>query len=1033
MKRLLVALALLSAATTICPAAGNIVWQLGSRDGSAHEFALYPDRSGDFVKMDFGWEDKFFLVGHSDPSTDIPYVLPSVADAWAGSGGLAGDHAQVVNILFDIASMSGRGSWELDIDLVDTHSQRPPLLKVTVNGFVFKHQLPKGGSDASITGDYSNARPYHLAVEIPAEAIRTGNNEISIMGIEGSWIILDAICLIAPAKAVLAPASHDAYVRDVAPANYASADGKAQPLLVNVEHLTGEPELEVRLDGKRIYTKTLEQGHYCLEVPMPAVTRETKSRYDVRIDGRRVRTGTVIRRPCRAATPADYVDTRMGTAHSRWMLAPGPWMPFSMVKISPDNQGPGWQGGYDAVIESVGTFSHIHEWTMAGLGTMPTSGKLEVRNYRSAMDKATEVSECGYYSVKLTDHDILAELTATDRCSFQRYTYADGETPRVLVDYMIPAEYGYRIEECSVEKTGPRRIEGHIKQFSQDVWSSDADQYYTINYVMEFDHDIKAFGGWSGKGRRLWNGESQSAKNPGNFGCYIEFAPTEDNTVQVRTGLSFVDLEGARGNLAKEITGPFGWSFDAVVENQRKAWNEILGRIVVKSDDRKEKVRFYTNLYRSFCRNTYSDVDGRWMSQNDIVRQLDEPDARAMGCDAFWNTFWNLNQVWNLVGPEWSSRWVRSQLAMYDSDGWLAKGPAGMKYIPVMVAEHEIPLLVGAYQMGIRDFDASKVLEAACKMQTTPAQNVGSGFAGNRDLQSYLRYHFVPCDLGRFSNTLEYSYDDWTISQLALALGRQDIYETYSERGTWWKNAIDPETGFARMRYSDGHWEQGFDPFRSGANHHYVEGNAWQLTAFVPQDIPGLAEIIGRERFLDRIEKGFQTSETYRYNAPGEGYWDYPVVQGNQQSMQFAFLFNWLEQPWNSQKWARSIMDRYYGCGTSNAWLGDEDQGQMSAWFVMAAIGLFQTDGGCSVTPHYEIVSPLFEEIEINLGGLYGRGDKFIIRADGCSRKNMYVQSAELNGKPHNSFLLDASDVLKGGELRLKMSSEPSMDWGLNQ
>lgn len=200
---------------------------------------------------------------------------------------------------------------------------------------------------------------------------------------------------------------------------------------------------------------------------------------------------------------------------------------------------------------------------------------------------------------------------------------------------------------------------------------------------------------------------------------------------------------------------------------------------------------------------------------------------------------------------------------------------------------------------------------------------------------------------------------------------------------------------------------------------------------FVPQDVPALIETIGEKNFVERLNWGFEVSKQWRYNAPNDQYWDYPVVQGNQQSMHFAFLFNWAKKPWLTQKWSRSIMDRYYGTGVANAYLGDEDQGQMSAWFVMAALGLFQTDGGCRVNPIYEIASPLFEKVVINLGGLYGRGDSFIIEAKNVSRKNKYIQSAILNGQKLNTFYFQASELLRGGKLILVMGDQPNHLWGI--
>ena len=844
-----------------------------------------------------------------------------------------------------------------------------------------------------------------------------------------------------PDNAELNEVNKSVYLRDVKAADFQTTSPIAQPLLVDIEHLSGHPLLEVKVDGKKILEQRLEKGRYILEAPMPVVKSPKTSHYIISADGAILDKGMIRRAPHNTITLADYIDTRMGTAHSRWMIAPGPWMPFSMVKLSPDNQDSGWQSGYDPSFESIGTFSHIHEWTMAGLGIMPANGPLkteigsqsslvkDANSYRSAIDKTSEETKVGYYKVDLTDYQIKAELTATSRCGFQRYTYPQDKDARVMIDLKIPSEYDYQIVEGSVKQTGARRIEGFSKQLSKNVWSADADQNYTIYFVIEFNKDIKKFGGWHD--HTLWETDTMTAHYPQRFGCYAEFDTTDHPEVMVRSGISYVDMAGASNNLSNEITEPFGWNFEAVHKHQSDSWNNILNRVRIYSNDYREKVRFYTNLYRAFCRNTFSDADRRWVDAAGNIQKLDDPDAVALGCDAFWNTFWNLNQVWNLIAPEWSSRWVKSQLAMYDANGWLAKGPSGMKYIPVMVGEHEIPLLVSTYQMGIRNYDAEKMFRAIVKMQTTPAQRVANGFAGNRDLETYLQHQYVPADKGRFSNTLEYSYDDWTVSQLAKALGKEEYYRTFSNRGNWWKNAINPATGYAQMRYSNGEWEKNFDPFKSGANHHYVEGNAWQLTFFVPQNVPALTEIIGKELFIDRLSWGFKASEPWRYNAPGDQYWDFPVVQGNQQSMHFAFLFNWAGQPWQTQRWSRSIIDRYYGFDTSNAYLGDEDQGQMSAWFVMAALGLFQTDGGCNAEPVYELGSPLFEKIKIDLGKHFGRGKQFIIKASNTSRENKYIQSAKLNGKKLNSFKFPAKELLKGGTLELEMGDRPNKNWGI--
>lgn len=1028
---------LLMLAATQASAATHTVWQIGNNDNSVAGMALAPEGYKQFLANDFGYEDRYFLVGRSVVSKDFPYVLPGPDNEWGGTSWTAGLRTHEQNILFTLKGAKTRGGACLVVDLAGV-DPKGSVVKLTVNGKSCCYNL-RGNSDAVLSGRATAADERVLRLPLDAADLRDGGNEAQIAVLEGGWIAFDQVRLEAAGKTMLTDATFHVFVRLVTAARYEtlSDDGKhMQPLLVDVEHLTPFEHLRIRLDGKDIYTTHIDTARYVLEVPMEAVSHEKKSTYMIFADNSLVGTGSVIRSPQPLQTRADYVDTRMGTAHSRWMIAPGPWMPFGMVKVSPDNQNTCWQAGYQPTFESIGCFSHIHEWTMAGLGIMPTNGRLSIRpgdqsapdeGYRSRIDKSTEEAPLGYYKVYLSDTKIWAEMTATERASLMRFTYPKGQDGRVMIDLHIPAEYDYQLVDVSLRKVSDCRIEGVSHQISPRVWSDDADQEYRVNFVMEFDHPIKRIGTW--RDSTVVYADCLEAKNLKDGGMFVEFDTAENPVVQVRTGLSPVSVDNAADNLKREITDRFGWSFSQVVDNQKRVWNDIFDRVEITTDNQLEKKRFYTNMYHALCRNTWSDLNGDWISSDGKLRHISTPGHVALGGDAFWNTFWNLNQFWNLVTPEWTSRWVNSQLAMYDANGWLAKGPAGMKYIPVMVAEHEIPLIVSAWQMGIRDFDANKAFEAMKKMQTIPATRVAGGFAGNRDLMPYLKYHYVPCDKGRYSNSLEYSFDDYAVSEMAKALGREEDERVFADRGTWWRNAFNTKTGFAQLRDSTGVFLKDFDPFRSGANQHYVEGNAWQLSFFVPQDVPALVDMIGRKEFVDRLEWGFEASEPWRYNAPGDQYWDYPVVQGNQQSMHFPFLFNWAGESWRTQKWARSVADRYYGFGISNAYLGDEDQGQMSAWFLMTAIGLFQTDGGCRVNPIYEIASPMFERTVINLGGRYGRGDKFEIIAHGASRKNIYVHSAKLNGKPLHTFYFPASELLKGGVLELVMGDKPCKTW----
>jgi predicted alpha-1,2-mannosidase len=1017
-------------------ASAGTIWRIGEADLTGNEFALAPGGYEQFLHQDFGWPDKPYVAGQSEPAKDWAYVLPGPDDAWAGSGGLAGIRTQIAEILFELTELPG-GAYTLVIGLVDVSPKSAPLLRVRANGARHDRQLERGASDESIVGQPEAGRPVELRV--PVDNLRRGVNHISLTVLEGSWLLFDHVRLEGPQEAALAP-PHATLVREVSPGTHDILVGgeRVQPLLVDVQQVTGSSEMSITLDDEVIYARTVERGRTVFEVPMPPVTAPAESLVRVTVEGQTRYEGAVQRAPRGLATPADYVDVFMGTGHSRWMIAPGPWMPYGMVKLSPNNQETGWQAGYEPTIENVAGFSHIHEWTMAGLLTMPTTGPLVTQEgrerrpgsgYRSRIDKDRERGGIGYYATHLTDYGIEAELTATTRAGLQRYTFPPSEEARVLIDLQIPAEYAYKIEACRIEQVSDHRIEGFSTQHSSNVWF-DSHQDYTVHFVIEFDRPIASFGVWEGKeirhGHRLLE-----ATAPRDAGAFAEFALPEGGTVMLRSTISLVDLEGARKNLETELATPFGWDFDAVVANQRDVWNNILGRVQIETPDYREKMRFYSNMYRAWCARTiWSDVDGRWVDPHEKVQQLADPESPVYGCDAFWNTFWNLNQAWYLITPEYASQWVKSQLAMYAAAGWLAKGPAGMEYIPVMVAEHEIPFIVGAYQMGIRDFEEQKAFEAMLKMQTEEwVDDVGGGQVGNKDLMPYLEYGFVPEGQGRASNTFEYAYDDWCVAQMAKALGKEDEYQTFMKRSTYWRNLIDPQIGFARSKNADGTWVEPFEIMQF--NEGFTEGNAWQYTWFVPHTPVELIELIGQDRFVNELEKGFQNSEPLRYNAPLEQYWDFPVCHGNQPAMQVSWLFNFANQPWLTQQWNRSIQDRFYGFGVGDAYLGDEDQGQMSGWFVMSAIGLFQTDGGCGVEPMYEIGSPRFDKVSIQLNPDYYPGKTFTMETRNNARGNVYVQSATLNGEPLNDWRFPASVVTGGGNLVLEMGPEPNRNWAV--
>ena len=743
----------------------------------------------------------------------------------------------------------------------------------------------------------------------------------------------------------------------------------------------------------------------------------------------------VLQATAQQKQPVDYADPLLGTSESRWMLNPGATMPFGMVQLAPDNQGGVWKSGYEYSLNNIGGFSHIHSWTMAGLSVMPTVGVLNTRRgpadgpttgwttgYRSRIDKSTEQASPGYYAVTLMNGNIHTELTTTTRTGFFKFTFPDEEDAHILLDLDIPFENTADILDASFRKVSDTEIEG----FSHQKWSWNE---YTVHFVIRFNKPMTAFGGWRGNSVIK---DSTEIRGKGKMGAYANFNPKKNEVILMQTAISLVSIDQARLNMTTELN-VFQWNFDAVRQQARKVWNDLLSKIKVEGGTEANKKKFYSNFYRSYvARTTWSDVNGKYVDVNEKVQQVD-PKNPVYGSDALWNTFWNLNQLWGLVNPDLTSNWVKSLLEIYNTGGWLPKGPAGIEYSGIMEASHEIPLIVGAYQKGIRDFDVQNAMKAMVHQQTTPGiVTPENGFAGNKFLASYMKLGYVPQEEGQVSNTLEYAYDDWCVSQFAKAIGKEDVYQQFITRAANYKNVFDTGSGYIRMKHADGTWVKDWTPFccTSFNGPGYLEGNAWQYSFFNPHDVQGILNLMGRDEFNKRLDEGFRKSVKYNFNAEGDLYDRVPINHGNQPNMQAAWLFNYSGKPWLTQHWSREIMNRYYGTTPYHGWLGDEDEGQMGAWFVMSAMGLFETNGGASVQPFYEIGSPLFEKVTIQLDPKYYKGKTFTIIATGSSDVNRYVQSAMLDGKPLTRPWFYHADLVDGGSLQLKMGATPNMQWG---
>lgn len=740
----------------------------------------------------------------------------------------------------------------------------------------------------------------------------------------------------------------------------------------------------------------------------------------------------------RQKQPVDYADPMIGTSESRWMLNPGVSLPFGMVQLSPDNQGTDWKAGYEYTLSSISGFSHIHAWTMAGLSVMPTVGMLnpviyppdapsttgKTTGHRSRIDKSTEKASPGYYAADLINYGIKAEITSTTRGGFFKLTFPETQEAHVMFNLLFPAEYPFEVLDAKITRVSDTEIEGYAKQKSGNFMRLGGFNDYTVHFVARFSKPFKAFGGW--KGKEISKNITHLEGN-GDIGAYVDFETRQGEVVLLQTGISYVSIEQARLNLNQEMN-PFYWNFEAARKSARDIWNNLLNKIKVEGKDELNKKKFYTNLYRSYCaRSILSDVNGKYVDVCENVRQLTDPNSPVYGCDAFWNTFWNLNQLWTLTNPDIANKWVKSVLEMYKYGGWLPRGPAGFEYSGIMEGSHEISLIVSAYQKGIRNFDVNLAYEAMLHQQTTNAiKHECSGMAGNNDLKTYMELGYIPQG-GRVSNTLEYAYDDWCVAQMAKSLGKTEDYTHFMKRAGNFQNIFDPETKYMRPKYKDGRWLEKFDPIHTGG---YTEGNSWQYTFFVPHDINKMVDLIGADEFNKRLVFGFEKSAKLNFNAIGDKPELVYINHGNQPNMQAAYLFNYSGKPWLTQNWTREIMSKFYGSDPYNGWPGDEDEGQMGSWFVMSAMGLFQTDGGASEKPIYEIGSPLFDKVTIHLDQNYYSGKTFVIEAKNVSYKNRYIQSATLDGKPLNRPWFYHADLVDGGKLVLKMGAKPNENWG---
>ncbi len=697
-----------------------------------------------------------------------------------------------------------------------------------------------------------------------------------------------------------------------------------------------------------------------------------------------------------AADPASWVDPFIGTdGHGH--TYPGATLPFGMVQLSPDTRLEGWDGcsGYHFTDDVVYGFSHTH---LSGTGVsdygdillMPATEipRLEERptsGLATRFDKASEDAEPGYYAVEL-DGGIGVELTASERAGFHRYRFPTGQPAYVLVDL---AHRDATIE-AALRIVGDREIEGFRRSAG---WARDQ----IVHFVARFSRPF------SGPALHTDGGAVEEITGT-QVAAILSFDPTAE--LRVKVGISAVDVDGARANLDAEIPD---WDFDAVRASARERWNQALGRIVVEGGSDEQRTIFNTALYHSLVvPNVYSDVDGRYLGLDRRVHRAEG--RRHYTVFSLWDTFRATHPLYTLIERQRTKEFIETFLAHYQQGGRLPVWELAANETDTMIGYHSVSVIADAYLKGIRNFDAELALEAM----------IDSAGRDHFGLEAYRSQGFVGAedDAESVSKTLEYAYDDFCIAQMAGALGKSQIEAEFQRRSQSWRHLLDPATGFMRPRRNQ-RWLVPFDPRR--VDNHYTEANAWQYSLYVPHDLRGLADALGGDAaFVERLDALFEADpETLGRDQLDITGLIGQYAHGNEPSHHMAWLYHYAGRPDRSAERVREILSTLY-TPAPDGLAGNEDCGQMSSWYVFAALGLYPV---CPCSPDYVLVPPIFASATLS----FEDGRHFTLRTSGAGP---YVRSATLNGEPLTRSYLRHDEIIAGGELVLNLSSEPEPGWG---
>ncbi len=752
---------------------------------------------------------------------------------------------------------------------------------------------------------------------------------------------------------------------------------------------------------------------------------------------------------CRVSSPdvIKYVDPGIGTAHSRWFFYTPAALPHGMAKLAPSTNGHygnknGWEAvGYDARHNSIEGFVHFHEWQVGGVSIMPATGALKVKpgeldkpgsGYRFAFDRKNELAQPGYYKVLLDDYKIKAELTATKHVGFHRYTFPKNEQARVILDIGNSQGESGEVRDATVGMIDDTHFEGFVTTYPKYVKLYDSGGQVSMYFFGEISKKPDGVGAFTTDSIQP---DTKAASGKG-AGLWLAYKTQENEAIDLKVGLSYTSIANAKANLIAEATEV---SFEQAKRAAQQVWQTELGKLYVESSDEAAKIKFYTGLYHALLgRGMANDVNGSYPKYDGTIGQLPDKDVNFYNTDAIWGAFWNLTQLWALSYPERYRDYVQTQLAVYKERGWFGDGIANSNFVSGVGTNFVGLAIAGAYQAGIRGYDAKLAYEAI-KANELDWKNRNPG-SGKMDLKAFVERGFVPySDKNKTdstgsnysaSHTLEYSFSTFAAAQLAKALGKQDDYQHLIGYSNGWKKLFDPTLKLIRPKTADGTFIDKFDPNEPWRG--FQEGNAVQYTFYVPQNPKGLIAAVGQEEFNKRLDGIFTESQKSGFGG-GKEIDAFSGVKsvynhGNQPNLHVSWLFNYSGKPWLTQKWTRAICNEFYGAEKIHGYgYGqDEDQGQLGSWYVMASLGLFDVKGITDLKPTIQLGSPLFKNATIWLGN----GKQLMIETKDNSAENIYVQAATFNGKILTNCWLYRDELMRGGTLTFNMGNQPNVNWG---